>query len=1353
MSRKFKNIWGIFLLALLPSLSLYAQNATLSIQNLQLMDTIITGDIYLKRTGTQNIYLTDCTIYIEIDSTKFSTPTFAFTSFLPSQYSSNTHVYTTLQNLPWILAIDISFLPGYPSTTNTVNISSAGNGTKLGTFQLTGLSRFTGTLTPVWRTVSPLRTVFFSYNPQINSIVQVQYSTVPIPTLHLGPYFTLILKGQQLLGTTATATLAIQRTGGTSPFYLDTLTVKLLVDSTAISPSSLITVQQIYTERLSNYYTVTATRSGDTVILQFAPPQVQSSSEFLQKIQSVPDTAMPVAKFSLSSIRRGISIFDIDFHFDSLASQKIKRRRYSSPWNRSDDITANGDLETEQSTVAVQVLSHQFSDTLCAGKPDTIRWNVQNANAIQIILKEVPPGTESQVIADTAFSELQFIVWTPQAANAGKQWYYKIRTLGSHSEQDSTMHFIIGSAPTILSQPNTAYVRIGDTATFTVTISGNPQPSIQWEVSPNGLYWGALQGETRDTLRIRGVQIHQDSLYFRAKVMNQCDTLFSEQVQLIIIQPLTIVSEPVSVAICEGSSAAFRVRVTGTEPQFQWQWRQSSQSQWEDIPGANDSSYSIPLVTAQQNLQQYRVRIWNNYGDTVFSAPAILRVYTPPTFLTMIPDTLTACAGESVSLSYTLSGDPSPLLLWEYSDDNGQSWHTTNISTATLTIAPLRINIHNRLYRLKAANICDTLISAPTRILVHTAPAVTEQPKQRSTCPGTSVTFFTAAQGFPEPQVYWQKKAPNADIWETITGANGRAYTVHEVIPEMNQTAYRAIFQNPCGMDTTQPAILTIYTPPKILKDPQDTQVCLGDTATFAIDVIADPPPQFQWEIRLPGWSQWSKIPGSNTAELRYPATSLDLHNAQFRVKISHPCDTVISSTATLSLLKNPSILVQPTSVITYAGKPVSFHVRADTFARHYQWYRDGIALTDAGRYSGSTTSTFHISAVHPSDVSNNYYCIVSGDCGTDTSRRVSLTLIIPDVEILQHPEDLSLCEGNIASFTVVAEAIGEGTTLQYQWRRGSTPLVEGSKYAGTTTPTLTIFNVTPADAATNYNVLIQALPSGRVTASKNAALFVSSPPIIQRVSPSVELCESESVTLEVTASGTPPLQYQWYHNGIPLEGASQSRLNLFDLSPSDSGIYTCQVQNTCGNAFSPPIQVAVSTQPVLLSQPVDTLVLEGDTLEITLKASGTEPIWFHWYKNDQPFISTPSPTLRFSPISRSDEGSYFCIIENSCGIDRTITFSIAVSVVAITPFLHEQQSIIQLTIDGSITALPSQRNLYPIQIQLFNAAGVMLFHSELKHPYQKIPLPLQQLAHGVYFLRCHTHTGKIITIPYIHLR
>ena len=65
-------------------------------------------------------------------------------------------------------------------------------------------------------------------------------------------------------------------------------------------------------------------------------------------------------------------------------------------------------------------------------------------------------------------------------------------------------------------------------------------------------------------------------------------------------------------------------------------------------------------------------------------------------------------------------------------------------------------------------------------------------------------------------------------------------------------------------------------------------------------------------------------------------------------------------------------------------------------------------------------------------------------------------------------------------------------------------------------------------------------------------------------------------VTLGVSASGTPPLGYQWQLNGTNLPGATSSNLTLTGVTYAQAGFYASVVTNTAGSTISSPAALSV---------------------------------------------------------------------------------------------------------------------------------------------------------------------------------
>ena len=83
-------------------------------------------------------------------------------------------------------------------------------------------------------------------------------------------------------------------------------------------------------------------------------------------------------------------------------------------------------------------------------------------------------------------------------------------------------------------------------------------------------------------------------------------------------------------------------------------------------------------------------------------------------------------------------------------------------------------------------------------------------------------------------------------------------------------------------------------------------------------------------------------------------------------------------------------------------------------------------------------------------------------------------------------------------------------------------------------------------------------------------------PPAITSRSQNQTVTNGASVTFSVSASGTPPLNFQWQCNGTNLPGAVNSNLTLTGVTFAQAGIYVAVVTNAAGSALSDPIALSV---------------------------------------------------------------------------------------------------------------------------------------------------------------------------------
>ncbi|MBM3882038.1 MAG: hypothetical protein FJ387_20345 [Verrucomicrobia bacterium] len=102
--------------------------------------------------------------------------------------------------------------------------------------------------------------------------------------------------------------------------------------------------------------------------------------------------------------------------------------------------------------------------------------------------------------------------------------------------------------------------------------------------------------------------------------------------------------------------------------------------------------------------------------------------------------------------------------------------------------------------------------------------------------------------------------------------------------------------------------------------------------------------------------------------------------------------------------------------------------------------------------------------------------------------------------------------------------------------------------------------------------------------------------------------------TFIVRATGTPPLTYQWIHNGSELPGATEAQLELRDISEADAGEYRVVVGNRVSRALSEVATLTVEPAGVLAPPTVqftnrlENLVRPGDAPTNTYTESVVRP-------------------------------------------------------------------------------------------------------------------------------------------------
>ncbi len=173
------------------------------------------------------------------------------------------------------------------------------------------------------------------------------------------------------------------------------------------------------------------------------------------------------------------------------------------------------------------------------------------------------------------------------------------------------------------------------------------------------------------------------------------------------------------------------------------------------------------------------------------------------------------------------------------------------------------------------------------------------------------------------------------------------------------------------------------------------------------------------------------------------------------------------------------------------------------------------------------------------------------------------LTLVVEG--ILPGPVTISPTNQTVAAgstVTFAASASGPGP-FGYQW------LQNGVALTGATNSSLVLSNVTSA-ASGAYTVQVSNANGAILSAA--AGLSVLGPPAITAEPQSQTVVVGTTVTFLVTATGAPPLSYQWSFDGQALPGATNMNLTLTNVTRAQAGNYSVVVSNAVGSVTSAPL-------------------------------------------------------------------------------------------------------------------------------------------------------------------------------------
>ena len=315
-----------------------------------------------------------------------------------------------------------------------------------------------------------------------------------------------------------------QSTNGTNYTNIAGATSSTYTISAATASQNLRRYRAVFTNRVGS-----ATTAAATLTVQYAPTVTASpSSRTVNAGQSATFTAAatgnptPTVQWQVSA-NNGAS-------FSNIAGATTATLRFSSVTSsqngyqyRAVFTNSIGSATTATATLTVQfapqVTTNPTSKTVAAG---------QSATFTAAASGNTRPTVQWQVSTDggATYSNIAGATSTSLAVNgttAGQNGYkYRaVFTNGLGSSTTTAATLTIQVAPAITTNPTSQSVAAGQSVTFTAAATGNPAPTVQWQVSTDGgATYSNIAGATSTTLTLTSTTSSQNGYKYRAVFTN-----------------------------------------------------------------------------------------------------------------------------------------------------------------------------------------------------------------------------------------------------------------------------------------------------------------------------------------------------------------------------------------------------------------------------------------------------------------------------------------------------------------------------------------------------------------------------------------------------------------------------------------------------------------------------------------------------------------------------------------------------------------------------------------------------------------------------------------------------------------
>lgn len=569
---------------------------------------------------------------------------------------------------------------------------------------------------------------------------------------------------------------------------------------------------------------------------------------------------------------------------------------------------------------------------------DTFNHAIRTINSSQVVSLYAGSTTQSSSSTDGLATAARFNLPSGIAfyTSGGNNFVYVVDT------NNQTIRLIsLAASPSISVQPSNVSIAAGQslTAHFSVTASGNPPVTYQWQKQTGGT--GSFNNLSNDStysgvftasLAVANVTTGMNNDTFKVVVTNAVSSTTSSAVTLTALQvPAFTSADNTSFNI--GQAGTFSVTTTASPALSQPLTYTGSFPTWASF-NASGSGATITGTPPDALLSPFSFTISATNSAGTRTQPFTLAVSTGPTISSQ-PSNQTVGSGASAQFSVTATSSSAMTYQWYRQPSGGSGFSAltdngiysgsgsslTSGSTATLTVNNTTLAMSGDQFHVILTNSVGTTQSSAVSLSITQAPSFTNL-ASATFVENASNTFTLQATGSPAATFTLTGGALPTGV--TLTAGTSGVVSGTPAVGTSATSPYSLQFTATNGVNpvATQNFTLTISPTalvPAFTTQPTNLTVALGQTATLTVAATGTPTPTYQWQRQLSGGSGFSNIgndstfSGTTTVTLTITNPSSGMSGDQYRCVATNTSGSTASSAATLTV-------VVGTTITTFAG-------------------------------------------------------------------------------------------------------------------------------------------------------------------------------------------------------------------------------------------------------------------------------------------------------------------------------------------------------------------------------------------------------------------------------------------------